>query len=52
MTQIVALDEFYKAEDYHQDYLGMHLTQAFIVVNNQPKVENLRKQLPDLYVSK
>jgi peptide-methionine (S)-S-oxide reductase len=52
VTQIVALDEFYKAEDYHQDYLVRHPNQPYIVINDQPKVENLRKQFPDLYVSK
>ncbi len=52
MTQIVALDEFYKAEDYHQDYLVRHPNEPYIVVNDQPKVENLRKRFPDLYVSK
>jgi len=52
VTQIVALDEFYKAEDYHQDYLVRHPNQPYIVMHDQPKVENLRKQFPDLYVSK
>ncbi len=52
VTQIVALDEFYKAEDYHQDYLVRHPNQPYIVINDQPKVENFRKQFPDLYVSK
>ncbi|MBA3786607.1 MAG: peptide-methionine (S)-S-oxide reductase MsrA [Acidobacteria bacterium] len=52
VTQIVALDEFYKAEDYHQDYLVRHPNQPYIVINDQPKVENLRKRFPDMYVSK
>ena len=52
VTQIAPLDEFYKAEDYHQDYLVRHPNQPYIVINDQPKVENLRKQFPDLYVSK
>jgi len=52
VTQIVALDEFYKAEDYHQDYLVRHPNEPYIVIHDQPKVENLRKQFPDLYVSK
>ena len=49
VTQIVPLKEFYNAEDYHQDYLVNHPTQAYIVVNDQPKVDNLRKQFADLY---
>lgn len=50
-TQIAPLKEFYKAEDYHQDYLAQHPTDPYIVVNDQPKVANLQKQFPDLYRS-
>lgn len=52
VTQVVALDAFYTAEDYHQDYLAQHPNQPYIVINDQPKVDNLRKQFPDLYISK
>jgi len=52
VTQIARLEAFYQAEDYHQDYLVRHPNQPYIVINDQPKVENLRKQFPDLYVSK
>jgi len=52
VTQVVALEAFYKAEDYHQDYLAHHPTQAYIVAYDQPKVENLQKKFPDLFVSK
>ena len=52
VTQIVPLNAFYQAEDYHQDYLAHHPNQPYIVVNDQPKVENLRKQFSDLYVAK
>ncbi|MGI8493692.1 MAG: peptide-methionine (S)-S-oxide reductase MsrA [Pyrinomonadaceae bacterium] len=52
VTQIVPLEAFYKAEDYHQDYLDHHPDQPYIVVNDKPKVENLQKKFPDLYVSK
>lgn len=52
VTQVVPLEAFYKAEDYHQDYLDHHPDQPYIVVNDQPKVENLQKRFPDLYVSK
>lgn len=51
-TQVIPLDAFYKAEDYHQDYLARHPNEPYIVVNDQPKVENLRKRFPDLFVSK
>lgn len=49
VTQVVALENYYQAEDYHQDYLVQHPNQPYIVVNDKPKVENLKKQFPDLY---
>lgn len=52
VTQIVSLKTFYKAEDYHQNYLARHPNQPYIVAHDQPKVENLQKQFPALYVSK
>ncbi len=52
VTQVVTLAAFYKAEDYHQDYLVRHPNQPYIVINDQPKVENLRKQFPELFISK
>ena len=52
VTQVVALQAFYKAEDYHQDYLIHHPSEPYIVFNDLPKVENLRKQLPELYKAK
>jgi peptide-methionine (S)-S-oxide reductase len=52
VTQVVALDVYYQAEDYHQDYLKNHPDEPYIIINDQPKVENLRKQFPELYVSK
>lgn len=52
VTQVVALQSFYAAEAYHQDYLAHHLDEPYIVINDLPKVENLRKQFPALYVAK
>jgi peptide-methionine (S)-S-oxide reductase len=40
---------FYPAEDYHQDYLTLHPRQPYIVINDLPKVENLKKLFPDRY---
>lgn len=42
-TQLTRLEAFYEAEDYHQDYLAHHPDQPYIVINDLPKVENLRK---------
>lgn len=52
VTEIALLKSFYAAEDYHQNYLARHPNQPYIVVNDQPKVENLSKQFPDLFVTK
>lgn len=52
VTQIAPLDVFYNAEDYHQNYLVNHPNQPYIVIHDQPKVANLSKQFPDLYVEK
>ena len=52
VTQVSALQSFNEAEDYHQDYLVRHPNQPYIVINDLPKVENLRQQLPGLYKAK
>ncbi len=49
VTQIVPLKAFYKAEDYHQDYLVHHPNQPYIVINDLPKVAYLRQQFQQLY---
>ncbi|MEO7971096.1 MAG: peptide-methionine (S)-S-oxide reductase MsrA [bacterium] len=49
VTKVSALQSFTQAEDYHQDYLAHHPDEPYIVINDLPKVENLRKQLPALY---
>lgn len=48
-TQLVALDAFYAAEPYHQDYMQHHPNQPYIVFNDAPKVANLKRLLPELY---
>lgn len=49
VTEVVPLKAFYPAEDYHQDYAVKHPDNPYIMMNDAPKVENLRKQCPDLY---
>lgn len=49
VTQIVPLQNFYRAEAYHQNYLALHPRQPYIVINDLPKLEQLRKQFPALY---
>jgi len=50
VTQVVALKAFYEAEAYHQDYAQHHPDEPYIAINDLPKVAELRKQLPELYV--
>jgi peptide-methionine (S)-S-oxide reductase len=49
VTQVVPLQEFYPAEEHHQNYLALHPYQPYIVFNDMPKLEQLRKQFPRLY---
>ena len=52
VTEVAPLDAFYAAEDYHQNYLAQHPTNMYIVINDQPKLDQLKKQFPDLYVKR
>ena len=38
---------FYAAEDYHQNFLALNPTYPYIVINDLPKVENLRRLFPE-----
>jgi len=49
VTEVAALDKFYPAEDYHQNYLALHPNQPYIVYNDLPKLEALKKQFPAWY---
>ena len=40
---------FYVAEQYHQDFLARNPTYPYIVYNDLPKIENLKKLLPQFY---
>jgi len=52
VTQVTPLNAFYPAEAYHQDYAVNNPESMYIMMNDAPKVDHLRKQLPDLYVKK
>ncbi|WP_435626772.1 peptide-methionine (S)-S-oxide reductase MsrA [Candidatus Ferrigenium straubiae] len=49
VTEVVPLQQFYPAEDYHQNYYARHPNQPYIVIHDKSKVEQLRKRFPELY---
>jgi len=52
VTQVVPLTAFYPAEAYHQNYAELHPDNPYIVFNDAPKVEHLKKEFPELYAAK
>ncbi len=44
VTQVVLLDTFYPAEDYHQEYFSRHSEQAYCQMVIAPKISKLRNQ--------
>ena len=52
VTTLEPLTMFYPAEAYHQNYLALHPTQAYIVINDMPKLDALKRMLPELYVAR
>ena len=49
VTQVVPLEAFYAAEDYHQDYLTLNPTQGYIARFDLPKITNLKAMFPQEY---
>lgn len=49
VTEVVPLKQFYPAEEYHQNFLERNPDYPYIVYNDLPKLDALRKQFPSLY---
>jgi peptide-methionine (S)-S-oxide reductase len=49
VTRVDPLKGFFKAEDYHQDYLERHPLQPYIATYDVPKVAMLKAVFPDRY---
>lgn len=47
VTELAPLGEYYKAEDYHQDYFRQHPLQGYCAFVIAPKVAKLRKTFTD-----
>ncbi len=51
VTEVSALNAFYPAEEYHQNFIQHNPTYPYVVVHDLPKLEQLKKQFPDFYRS-
>ena len=49
VTKIEPGRDFYPAESYHQDFLTRNPRYPYIVINDLPKIDNLKRLFPDLY---
>jgi peptide-methionine (S)-S-oxide reductase len=47
VTEVTALDKFYPAEDYHQEYFAHNSFQPYCRAIIAPKVSKFRKQFVD-----
>lgn len=48
VTEVVPIKAFYAAEEHHQHYMQNNPYQPYIVYNDLPKVNNLKKYYPEL----
>ena len=48
VTKVEPFQAFYEAESYHQNYLKNNPDNPYIVYNDLPKLENLKKDFPNL----
>ena len=51
-TRVEMGKQFYPAEAYHQNFLALNPTYAYIVVNDLPKIEHLHRLFPQRYRAK
>lgn len=49
VTKVEPFQAFYPAENHHQGFLKNNLDNPYIVYNDLPKLENLKKDFPGLY---
>lgn len=49
VTRVEDYKGFYPAEAYHQDFLTKNPRHPYIVINDLPKIGNLKQIFPDLY---
>ncbi|WP_276256942.1 peptide-methionine (S)-S-oxide reductase MsrA [Halomontanus rarus] len=47
VTEVEPLEEFYAAEEYHQDYYEKNPNQAYCAMHAAPKVKKVREKYPE-----
>lgn len=52
VTQVVPFQAYYVAEAHHQDYAERHPDDPYIVINDAPKVRNLSRYFPELFLAR
>ena len=52
VTRVDPLKGFYAAEAYHQDFLILNPSYPYIVINDLPKIVNLKRLFPEQYREK
>jgi peptide-methionine (S)-S-oxide reductase len=50
VTEVTPLRAFYRAEEYHQDFAIKNPTNNYIQICDLPKIAELKRQFPDLFV--
>lgn len=48
VTEVVPLDTFYEAENYHHDYFTNHQNQGYCIAVINPKLEKVQQKYADL----
>lgn len=49
VTRVEPLAAFYPAEGYHQDFIAKNPGNPYVVVNDLPKIRELKRLYPELY---
>ncbi len=49
VTRVDPLKAFYPAEKYHQDYIAKNPRSPYVVVNDLPKIRELKRLYPEYY---
>lgn len=47
-TEVLELDTFYVAEEYHQDYVKNHMNQPYVQGVSLPRVKDFKRKMPEV----